>query len=157
GGSTLETLSLSYTSLFAPYQADRDVIAFDQRGVGRSQPALDCQELTDLTYQTLSEHISVDESVKLGADAISACGHRLKGQGINLAAYNSAESAADVNDLRQVLGYDQFDLLGISYGTRLALTIMRDFPQAAHSSIIDSVVPLQGDKFEDVLSADHAF
>jgi pimeloyl-ACP methyl ester carboxylesterase len=157
GGSTLANISLSFDSLFAPYLAERDVIAFDQRGVGLSQPALDCPELTDMTYDLLDQHVVVDESVRLGAEAISACGARLRGEGINLAAYNSVESAADVNDLREVLGYDQLDLLGISYGTRLALTIMRDFPQAVRSSIIDSVVPLQRDKFEDVMSADHAF
>jgi pimeloyl-ACP methyl ester carboxylesterase len=157
GGSSLETLNLSFESLFAPYLEDRDVIAFDQRGTGLSQPVLDCPELTDLTYDILSRHITVDESVQLGSEAIINCGERLKGEGINLAAYNTAESAADVNDLRKALGYDKLNLLGISYGTRLALTIMRDFPNAVHSAIIDSVVPLQADKFEDVLSADHAF
>ncbi|MEO8606314.1 MAG: alpha/beta fold hydrolase [Chloroflexota bacterium] len=157
GGSTLKSISQSFDSLFAPFINDRDVIAFDQRGVGLSQPALDCQELTDLTYQTLAERITIDESVNLATNAITACGTRLRDAGANLAAYNSAQSAADVNDLRQALGYKQLDLLGISYGTRLALTIMRDFPDAVHSSIIDSVVPLQADKFEDAQSADHAF
>ena len=40
----------------------------------------------------------------------------------------SAEDAADVNAIRLALGYNQVDLLGISYGTRLALTVVRDFP-----------------------------
>jgi pimeloyl-ACP methyl ester carboxylesterase len=157
GGSTLKSINYSFDALFAPFLGERDVIAFDQRGVGLSFPALDCKEITDLTYETLSEHIAVDESVKLASDAITTCGTRLRNSGINLAAYNSAESAADVNDLRQVLGYDQLDLLGISYGTRLALTIMRDFPDAVRSSLIDSVVPLQADKFNDAVSAKHAF
>ena len=141
GGSTLENISLSFDSLFAPYLADRDVIAFDQRGVGLSQPTLDCPELTDMTYAMLDQRITVDESVRLGAEAISACGARLQSDGINLAAYNSVESAADVNDLRQVLGYDQLDLLGISYGTRLALTIMRQQPEGLRAVILDSVWP----------------
>jgi len=157
GGGTLEGLSLSFESLFAPYVAERDVIAFDQRGVGLSQPALDCPELVDLTYEMLDKRISVDKNIELSVDAITACGERLQGEGINLDAYNTPESAADVNDLREVLGYEQLDLLGISYGTRLALTIMRDYPDAVRSAIIDSVVPLQGDKFRDVLSANRAF
>lgn len=57
GGGTLENISLSFDSLFAPYLADRDVIAFDQRGVGLSQPTLDCPELTDMTYDLLDQHV----------------------------------------------------------------------------------------------------
>ncbi|MBZ0289230.1 MAG: alpha/beta hydrolase, partial [Anaerolineae bacterium] len=157
GGSTLKSILYSFDSLFAPFLKDRDVIAFDQRGVGLSEPELDCPELTDLTYEMLSERITVDQSVTLATEAISDCGTRLRESGVNLTAYNSAESAADVNDLREVLGYDQLNLLGISYGTRLALTIMRDFPDAVRSSIIDSVVPLQSNKFEDIVAAEHAF
>lgn len=157
GGGTLGSISLAYDSLFAPYQTDRDVIAFDQRGVGLSQPALDCPELIDLTYETLDKRLTIDKAVQLWTDAISACGARLQREGIDLTAYNSAENAADVNDLRQELGYQQLDLLGISYGTRLALTIMRDFPHTVRSTILDSVAPPQRDKFEDVLSAERAF
>jgi pimeloyl-ACP methyl ester carboxylesterase len=55
--------------------------------------------------------------------------------------YNSAESAADVEDLRIAMGYHQIDILGISYGTRLALTVMRDYPESIRSVILDSVYP----------------
>ena len=41
--------------------------------------------------------------------------------------------------LRQALGYDQINLYGISYGTRLALTAERDAPRALRSVVIDSV------------------
>ena len=66
---------------------------------------------------------------------------------MNLALYNSAQNAADVEALRQALGYDQINLYGTSYGTRLALTTMRDFPQGLRSVVIDSVVPLQADTY----------
>lgn len=156
GGSTLKTIQIGFGSTLAPFNADRDVIAFDQRGVGLSQPALDCPETAELAYDTLDEHLSVDEDVNMFADAVRACGARLTGEGVNLQAYNTAESAADVNDLRQVLGYDQLNLFGISYGTRLALTIMRDFPQAVRSAIIDSVVPLQASGFGPANTAQRA-
>jgi pimeloyl-ACP methyl ester carboxylesterase len=64
-------------------------------------------------------------------------------EGVNLAAYNSAESAADLNDLRLALGYKKWNLFGVSYGTRLALTAMRDFPEGIRSVILDSSYPLQ--------------
>ncbi len=66
---------------------------------------------------------------------------------MNLALYNSAQNAADIEALRQALGYDKINLYGISYGTRLALTALRDFPQGIRSVVIDGVVPLQVDMY----------
>jgi pimeloyl-ACP methyl ester carboxylesterase len=43
--------------------------------------------------------------------------------------------------VRQALGYEQINLLGGSYGTRLGLTVMRDFPKGIRSAILDSVSP----------------
>ncbi|MCA1667333.1 MAG: alpha/beta hydrolase, partial [Thermomicrobia bacterium] len=70
-------------------------------------------------------------------------------QGINLGAYTSAEGAADLNDIRALLGYAKLDLLGVSYGTRVALTMMRDFPDAVRGAVLDSSVPLQANLVED--------
>ena len=46
-------------------------------------------------------------------------------------------------DLRQALDYDSINLIGGSYGTRLALTMMRDYPDSIRSVVLDSVDPLQ--------------
>ena len=51
---------------------------------------------------------------------------KLVAEGVNLAAFNTPESAADIEDLRRALGYERVNLYGISYGTRLALAAMRD-------------------------------
>jgi pimeloyl-ACP methyl ester carboxylesterase len=142
GGSALELLNLTF-SRFRPFLDDQDVIVFDQRGVGLSQPALDCQEYEDFYYQSLQEVLPVTDYVQQQNMAFAACGARLAADGINLGAYNSRENAADVNDLRAALGYETVNLYGISYGTRLALTILRDHPQTVRSAIIDSVFPPQ--------------
>jgi pimeloyl-ACP methyl ester carboxylesterase len=47
--------------------------------------------------------------------------------------------------LRLALGVAQLNLFGGSYGTRLALTVLRDFPQAVRSAVLSSVLPLQAD------------
>jgi pimeloyl-ACP methyl ester carboxylesterase len=59
-----------------------------------------------------------------------ACAADLR-QMADLTAYNTAASAADVNDLRLALGYEQINLWGGSYGARLALEVMRDYPAVA--------------------------
>ncbi len=143
GGSALEFLSLTFDDRYTGLLKNQDVILFDQRGVGRSEPALDCQEITDLTMNSLDKILTVDEALQQGNDAAAACANRLANTGIELGSYNSAENASDVNDVRIALGYDKLDLYGISYGTKLALTIMRDHPEAVRSAIIDSIFPPQ--------------
>ena len=123
GGSALEYLRYTFDPLFAGLSpSGRDVVVFDQRGVGVSQPALDCA----LETGTLDDWLSCGERLRATAD---------------LGQYHTAWNAADVNDLRIALGYDRINLWGASYGTRLALDVMRDYPQAVRSVVLDSVYP----------------
>ncbi len=108
----------------------RDVIVFDQRGVGFSIPSLDCPEA---------------RGARVIAPALKVCARRLTGGGFDLAAYNSVENAADVVAVGAALGAPRIDLYGASYGTRLAQTIMRDFPAAVRRVILDAPVPLDAD------------
>ena len=68
----------------------------------------------------------------------------------DLSAYNTAANAADINDLRLALGYDQVNLWGTSYGTRLALGVMRDYPEGLRSVVLDSVYPPDVDLYLDL-------
>ncbi|MGI8854373.1 MAG: alpha/beta fold hydrolase [Thermomicrobiales bacterium] len=131
------------------YTAARDLIVFDQRGIGFAQPSLDCPEVTAVDLANVATQTSQTQKTNDDIAGAFACRDRLVKQGIDLGAYTSAEGAADVNDIRAVLGYPQLNLLGVSYGTRLALTIMRDFPNAVRSAVLDSSVPLQTNIIED--------
>lgn len=128
----------------AQFGTDRDYVTFDQRGVGRSEPNLECTG--DATPSTPTGNDV--EAVEARRRAfLFACRDRLVRMGADLRAYNSTESAADIEDIRIALGYGAIDLLGISYGTRLALTMMRDYPASLHAVVIDSVSPLQEDSY----------
>jgi len=142
GGHALEGVPIS-DPWFAPFLADRDFIMFDQRGTGYSEPALTCPEFVDLSYNTLDQDLRIQEDRKRTIETALKCHDRLIGQGINLAAYNDLENAADLNDLWVALGYRQWNLYGISYGTLLALNEMRDFPAGIRSVILDSALPPQ--------------
>lgn len=152
GGSILENLALTFSQRFGDLIGNRDLILFDQRGVGLSQPALDCREYTDFFHASLDQVFPVDDYVQKINEVITDCGERLAGEGHNLEAYNTVENAADVNDLRLALGYEQVNLYGTSYGTRLALTIMRDHPEAVRSAVIDSIYPLEITNFDAPLN-----
>jgi pimeloyl-ACP methyl ester carboxylesterase len=80
--------------------------------------------------------------------AARQCRNRLRSEGVDLTAYNSAASAADLDALQHALGIDAWNLYGISYGTRLALTMMRDYPERIRSVVLDSVYPPAEDSFE---------
>lgn len=122
---------------------ERDFIFFDQRGTGHSEPSLACPEADDMVATILTQQLTLEEANALEVEAMLRCHERLVAEGIDLAAYNSAASAADVGDLRIALGYDQINLYGVSYGTRLALTVMRNYPDMLRSVILDSAYPPQ--------------
>ena len=141
GGEALEAIPFTYEDRFSFLDAERTLVMFDQRGVGYSDPALSCHELVDLAYELLDEDLSVEEVLAREVAVLDRCRERWVDDGIDLAHYNSAASAADVADLRVALGYDEWDLYGVSYGTRLALTVMRDHPEGVRSVILDSTYP----------------
>ena len=155
GASDLEFLFLSFDLAFAPVLATgRDLIVLDQRGVGRSDPALDCPAVAELSLELLDWEIDGkvlddDEAGELFLDTVAACEEDLSAVA-DLTAYNTASNAADINDLRLALGYDQVNLWGASYGTRLALGVMRDYPEGLRSVVLDSVYPPDVDLYMEL-------
>jgi pimeloyl-ACP methyl ester carboxylesterase len=125
------------------------LIMFDQRGTGYSQPVLNCNEIHNLNSSTQNNNLSRAEGDALYIQAAKKCHDRLTNSGIDLNAYTSMSDAADVHDLVHALGYKQVDLYGVSYGTRLALTVMRLFPSDVRSVVLDSTVPTQLNLFEE--------
>ncbi|MBN2804065.1 MAG: alpha/beta fold hydrolase [Deltaproteobacteria bacterium] len=147
GGSALETLSYLYDT-FSEFAQNRDVILFDQRGTGFSEPDMSC------AFDDIQ-----DEFFDTDVDALlTQCRDELVGDGVGLKFYNSQTNAHDVDSLRKALGYKKWNLWGISYGTRLALTVLRDYPGEVRSAIIDSTVPLEVNLFESLgANAQNAF
>ena len=150
GGSALEFLYLTFSEQFRPLlEAGRDIIIFDQRGVGFSEPALECPGLRELGLELLDEEIDgrqieEEEANEMYRSTALACRQDLV-KTVELAAYNTTASAADVNDLREKMGYEQVNLWGASYGTWLALEVMRRYPDGVRSVVLDSVYPPQQD------------
>jgi pimeloyl-ACP methyl ester carboxylesterase len=116
-----------------PVRESVSIIFLDQRGTGYSQPSLDCPEVTEGDSDT----------------ATLDCYNRLVESGIVLDAYRTSENAADVYDVISALNLDSVTLYGISYGTRLALTLMKDPHPAIQSVILDGVYPPSVYAYED--------
>lgn len=143
---------------YAPLLERQDVILFDQRGTGRSDPSLLCpgDELVapsgtpgaDETPAPQPTVDTVEDEVNLYVDCLDDWSDQ-----IDLSAFNTKENAADVDALRAVLGYAQIDLLGISYGTRLGLEIMRDYPDTVRSVVLSSPLPAEANLYSGQIIA----
>lgn len=135
-----------------------DLVLVDQRGTGRAKPDLNCPEVERVLWANLDTTDDVrEESGRLSAP-YGACRDRL-GRSAVLDAYRSTESAHDVNDLRLAMGVGKVDLLAVSYGTAVALEVLRLHPDAVQSAVLDSVVPpwLNGDASETADRIDDSF
>jgi pimeloyl-ACP methyl ester carboxylesterase len=120
---------------------DRDLVVLSQRGTLSSPPALTCPEIDKFYQRRIGLVYDAPSTGRLYVQAVSACRDRLAAEGVDLAAYNSSESAADLADLRTALGIREWNVFSHSYGTQLALTYMRRYPRGIRSVVIDGVVP----------------
>jgi pimeloyl-ACP methyl ester carboxylesterase len=139
GGGTDFTATLTgrMGGPLAAVLARRDVLSIDQRGTGRSLPLLDCPEAGVGGMKPPPMGMVMDT----GAAALGRCRARLVGTGVDLNQYTTAAAADDVEDVRKALGYKQWNLLGGSYGTRLALEVVRRHPEGVRTLLLDSVAP----------------
>ena len=120
-----------------------DLVLYDQRGVGLSEPSLDCPELRALRRELLPLPLPSEEAYRRVRDATRRCHDRLLGEGYALDRFTTVRNAADAIDLMLALGYAQWDVYGVSYGTRIALEMMRQAPEALRSAVLDSPYPPQ--------------
>lgn len=120
-----------------------DFIVMAQRGTGLQELDIDCPELRgiEIALEARPQGEAPPDSRKLSIAAAQACAQRLVEEGVDLTAYNSRESAADIAELRRTLGIEEWTLYGVSYGTRLALSTLRYHPEGIRAVILDSVFP----------------
>jgi pimeloyl-ACP methyl ester carboxylesterase len=123
------TASFGGESLGVLYPANRrrDLIVFDQRGTGRSG-LLRCRRLER-------------SNLLQAGPAAAACARSL---GSRRAFYTSRDSTDDIEAIRAELGVPRIALLGVSYGTKVALAYARRFPDRVDRLVLDSVVEVDG-------------
>ena len=167
GGSVIESLSLSSRAqIYQTLRQTRDIVVFDQRGT-RFSSQLGCAPVfatfdtiakTNTNAQRIERAVArMDDGDPLTSEegllAYSLCAKVLEAHGADLSQYNSPNSARDAVNLVTALGYNRVNLYGISYGTYLAAQIVREAPDRIRSVILDSVVPMDANKYELVPKA----
>jgi pimeloyl-ACP methyl ester carboxylesterase len=111
---------------------ERDVIILEQRGNVYAEPSLTCET-------------SVLREEKAGD---TACLDSLLERGIDLTDYTTQAIAEDINALRQVLDYEEWNLSGASYSTQLMLLTLQRHPEGIRSVVLQSVSPLTESRYE---------
>ena len=103
--------------------SNQNLVLAEQRGVGASLHSLNCETIPVDTASTLR------------------CREFLASQGIDTRQYTTLASTVDLELLRQTLHVRQWNLVGFSYGTRLALNMLRERPQTIRSMVLDGENP----------------
>lgn len=126
----------------------RDLILMDPRGTGRASPQLQCAAFNRFNQALLRLHLPLVEELEQSFRITKRCFEQLAETKtpIKTEYFGSVQSAADVRGLIAQLDYTHWNVLGVSYGTRLALEIARQeitAPQPARlrSMVLDSVYP----------------
>lgn len=158
GGSGVGAARGTRWPVFDAMRADTDVLLLDQRGTGLSEPPPECP------YQHKFEPTETGHPVvylaALQATA-ARCATFWRDQGIDLDAYNTIDSAADVESLRQALDVDRLSLWGMSYGTHLASAVLRYHGAHIERAVLMGMegpddtlkLPLSADRVLEQLSA----
>ena len=111
----------------APALRTRDLLVFDQRGTGTSDP-LGCQAVEGFSGGSVSK-------------LFEQCALQI---GPARGSFTSEESVQDIEALRVAGGYEKLVLYGTSYGTKVALEYAQQYPQHVEALVLDSVVPVDG-------------
>jgi pimeloyl-ACP methyl ester carboxylesterase len=150
GGAILKNYSKyemtldSFDSYFTMSVEDgRQLIVLENRGVGHSQPRLNCSELEARAIENYT--LSINEYLKVFSEDTNKCIDRIKNSGVDITQYHVQNTAKDIEILRrelrslEIIKSNQINLYGISYGTRVALYYEMLYPEITRAMILDSV------------------
>ena len=128
-----------------------DFVLYDQRGTGLSQPFLDCADGHNARLESLRMPLNSSEDLAHFTKQMNQCHQQLAdipSVTNQMSSISTSHSTEDIADLHKLLAVKQWILMGVSYGTRLALNVTKQFPEIVHSMVLDSVYPPEFDGFE---------
>jgi pimeloyl-ACP methyl ester carboxylesterase len=133
-----------------PGLARFDVVGLDPRGVGMSEPAIDCYTDEQRDADAITTPIPppglawTDDTVR---DVHQQCAEGSGGEEF-LAHVGTRDVARDLDVLRAVLGEEKLSFFGASYGTRLGAIYAETFPENVRALVLDGAVDPRKDGAE---------
>jgi pimeloyl-ACP methyl ester carboxylesterase len=129
GQSTVD-MYLQQRGAFEQVRRERDLILVDQRGTGRSAAGFECNVRDDLSLDTAG----VEELTR----AVDDCLAKLER---DPRFYTTSVAVQDLERVRAALRLAQWNIYGVSYGTRVAQHYLRRYPEQVRAVVLDGVVP----------------
>ena len=121
-----------YEADILPYTQIADLVVVSQRGIGPSKPTTLCDRGPELP---LDAPVSREAAAAAFQQMAAACKVYWDGQGLDLRGFTVIEAAADINDARRAMGYEQITLWGGSFGSHWGMAIMRFHPEIVARAI----------------------
>ena len=137
GESGVELVERIYEGLFPADLLDHfDIVGFDPRGVGASEPDFACGEPGEqiALLATIDGKIDTPEEIAAGEASANLC---IQSMGPVGALLHSQYVANDMDAIRRALGADQISYLGFSYGSALGIWYATLFPQSVRAMVVD--------------------
>jgi len=135
GASGIEAINYRY-QMFMAMRQHGDVIAVDQRGTGASNEVPECHSKQVVP---ITNEISDRAFAEYYRRALKECLAFWRHSSVDLAGYNTLQSALDLEALRRHLGTDKIILWGTSYGSHLALAALKEMESGIDRVVISSV------------------
>ena len=136
GGSGLK-LARNSERVFADELLSRfDIVGFDPRGVGVSDPSFACGAPGELLalLGTIDGDIDTPDEIAAGEEAASLC---IESMGPVGGLLHSEYVARDMDEIRKGLGAEQISYLGFSYGAALGVWYATIFPGSVRAMVVD--------------------
>lgn len=121
----------AYQGAFEKVRRNRDIVLLDQRGTGQSA-VMNCEADEDI----IEGRFSREQTLAVTQECLEQLPHDPR-------FFTTSVAVGDLEALREALGYAQFNLYGISYGSRVAQHFVRRYPESTRTVILDGVVPPQ--------------
>lgn len=135
-----------------------DILGWDPRGTGESDPAIDCIDDYDPFFNDIDStpetHEERQHLIDVAEEFADSCATR---SGEILEHVGTNNSARDMDTIRQALGEDTISYFGFSYGSELGATWATMFPDTVRAAVLDGAADPEADSLESSLQQRRGF
>jgi pimeloyl-ACP methyl ester carboxylesterase len=146
GGTAVDTIHAIGRDLFGAVNDRFDIVGVDPRGVGETQPSVDCQanqETQGIYSQPFTTPLNLNAAALIAKDSayIQRC-EQLNGSVLRY--ISTKNTARDMDRVRAAMGDSRLNYFGFSYGTFLGSTYASLFPHNYRAMVLDGAVDVDG-------------
>lgn len=142
--------------IFDAFRERRDLVLFDQRASGISARTVTCYNDQAETLAEMFEAMTPEGRAAAegaaedsdGAPDFRPCLEELAASGVDIASYSTTQNARDVRAIMTALGYPDYAVYGVSYGTLLGQELLRVAPEGLTAVVLDSIVPIDSRSYD---------